>query len=55
MVYQYVLTLKGVVERMSVAAAPLRRMLEKHSVLKQETETLKSDYGSGNCGAGDKF
>lgn len=46
--YLYVLTPKGVAEKVSLATAFLGRKLEEYEVLRQEIETLQGEIDSGD-------
>lgn len=52
--YLYVLTPKGVAEKVSLATAFLGRKLEEYEVLRREIEALKGEVGSGDSGKGAK-
>ena len=52
--YLYVLTPKGVAEKVSLSTAFLGRKLEEYEVLRQEIESLKREVGSGDTGRGAK-
>ena len=52
--YLYVLTPKGVAEKVSLATAFLGRKLEEYEVLSREIDALKGEVGSGESGKGAK-
>ena len=50
--YLYVLTPKGVAEKVALATKFLGIKLDEYEVLRQEIETLKGEVGSANSGSG---
>ncbi|MDB2434665.1 MarR family EPS-associated transcriptional regulator [Luminiphilus sp.] len=51
LVYLYVLTPRGVIEKASLAAAFLGRKLEEYELLTQEIEALRGEVSSGDSGS----
>ena len=52
--YLYVLTPKGIAEKLLLATAFLGRKVEEYEVLRQEIEVLKGEVGSDESGKGGK-